>query len=468
MFRFVTYFLVCIFLIAGWAEPTSAAKRVALVIGNSAYEHASPLKNPKNDAEAMAKALELFGFEVVSGIDLKHRDLAKIISQFRRKLSGADVGLFFYAGHGLQVKGLNYLAPVDAKLDEETSLAFEAVPLQLILNLMENSSKTNLVFLDACRDNPLARNLARSMGTRSNAIGRGLAREETGLGTLISFATQPGNVALDGEGGHSPFATGLLKHIETPGMDVALVLRRVRQDVINMTSGSQVPWSNSSLTGSFVFNEKSNAPTTESASASRATPSTQSNSVSVNQSVLAAYEATKEISSCGAYKAFEAAHPASFYAKLSYEWRQKNCEAKVASLSKPSTVETEPLADPAELTRALQKELKRVGCDPGNIDGQWGHKGRNALSLFNKHTKLTLQTDQPTSGAVDAVKSKTTRVCRSPVVKLRPKPNLITKVKKIKKKPVQTRSKRCATWHTCDESFSEANHCHNHNPCHAE
>jgi len=256
MLRFAAYLLVCIFLIAGWAAPASATKRVALVIGNSAYEHAPVLKNPKNDATAISAVLEKLGFDVVTGIDLKHVEFAQTIGQFRKKLKGADVGLFFYAGHGLQVQGENYLAPLDAELDNETSLDFEAVPLRTILKLMERSTKTNLVFLDACRDNPLARNLARSMGTRSTGIGRGLAREESGLGTLISFATQPGNVALDGSGKNSPFATGMLKHMETPGLDVALVLRRVREEVIKATSGSQVPWTNSSLTGSFMFKAK--------------------------------------------------------------------------------------------------------------------------------------------------------------------------------------------------------------------
>lgn len=230
-----------------------ASKRVALIIGNSAYEHASKLTNPKNDADAIAEKLLKLDFDVVKGVDLTHVDFAQKVSAFRKKLVGADVGLFFYAGHGLQVDGENYLVPVDAELEDEASLGFETVPIKNILKLMEWATKTNLVFLDACRDNPLARNLARSMGTRSTALGRGLARLETGLGTMISFATQPGNVALDGSGKNSPFTTALLKHIDTPGLDVAQLMRRVRVDVIKATSSRQVPWSNSSLTGDFYF-----------------------------------------------------------------------------------------------------------------------------------------------------------------------------------------------------------------------
>lgn len=244
--------LVC-FLAIGLAHPAEAAKRVALVIGNSAYEHAAPLENPKNDAVALAGVLERLGFTVVIGVDLKRAAFEKTVRKFSKALRGADVGLFFYAGHGLQVKGQNYLAPIDAALDDEADLDFEAMPVRTVLKQMERQTKTNLVILDACRNNPLARNLARSMGTRSAGIGRGLARVKSGIGTMIAFATEPGNVALDGDGTNSPFTTALLQHIETPGLDVAQLMRRVRKDVIAKTSGRQVPWNNSSLTGDFFF-----------------------------------------------------------------------------------------------------------------------------------------------------------------------------------------------------------------------
>ncbi len=233
-----------------------AAKRVALVIGNSSYQHTTVLKNPKNDAKAVAALLTRLGFEVVEGTDLEHRGFGRTITKFSRKLRGADVALFYYAGHGLQVNGRNYLVPVDSVLEEEAGLEFEAVRLRTVLSLLERRRRTSLVFLDACRNNPLTRNLARSMGTRSVVIGRGFAREETGIGTLIAFATQPDNVAYDGEGDHSPFTRALLDHLETPGMDVALVMRRVRQDVIQTSNGQQVPWSYSSLTAPFVFKAK--------------------------------------------------------------------------------------------------------------------------------------------------------------------------------------------------------------------
>ena len=180
--------------------------------------------------------------------------MSRMLRDFGRRLEGADAGLFFYAGHGLQVDGGNYLVPVDAQLSSELDLEFEATDLNVVLRIMERASATNLVFLDACLDNPLAQNLARSMGaTRSMAVGRGLARVESGVGTLITYATQPGNVALDGDGLHSPFTEALVEHIEAPGIDVALMLRRVRQSVLDATDGQQVPWGHSSLTGEFYF-----------------------------------------------------------------------------------------------------------------------------------------------------------------------------------------------------------------------
>ena len=174
---------------------------MALVVGNSTYKEVTPLANPVNDANDISSALKSAGFDVVlaststSGISTR-------IRSFTELLENADVAIFFYAGHGLQVAGRNYLIPVDAKLQSERDLDFDAVNLDFILKQMElgRADKTNIVFLDACRDNPFSRNLARSMGTRSASIGKGLAQVDTGVGTFISYSTQPGNVALDGNG----------------------------------------------------------------------------------------------------------------------------------------------------------------------------------------------------------------------------------------------------------------------------
>ena len=235
--------------------PAAAEKRVALVVGNSAYVHAAVLPNPVNDAGDIAKALTEVGFEVIVGLDLGKPALDAKVRDFARALDKADVALFFYAGHGLQASGRNYLMPVDARLQGERDLDFEAVSVDFVLKQMEleREGKTNVVFLDACRDNPLARNLARSMGTRSAAIGQGLAQVQTGVGTFIAYSTQPGNVALDGQGRNSPFTAALAKGLREPGRNLTSVMIEVRKDVLAVTGGKQVPWDHSALTGDFYF-----------------------------------------------------------------------------------------------------------------------------------------------------------------------------------------------------------------------
>ena len=239
-------------VLSALAWPVRAAERVALVIGNAAYEHTTPLRNPLNDARDVARALEGLGFEVIEGLDLDQSAFGSKLREFAQAARGAEVTLFFYAGHGLQVEGENYLVPTDAKLAEEVDLRLEAFELAAFLRQMRGG--TNLVFLDACRDNPLAQTLARSMGpTRSSAIGRGLGRVESASGTLIAYATQPGNVADDGEGRNSPFTGALLAHIATPGLSVNDLLTSVTDAVVTGTDGRQQPWTHSSLRKSFYF-----------------------------------------------------------------------------------------------------------------------------------------------------------------------------------------------------------------------
>jgi hypothetical protein len=235
------------------ATVARAADRVALVIGNGAYQNAGALPNPPNDAADVAQALRAIGFDVVEGRDLDKRAMEEKIQAFSRKLDNADMALFFYAGHGMQVAGRNYLVPVDAKLERAGDLSFQTIDVSQVLAQMEAEKRVNLVFLDACRDNPISRSLARSMGTRSASVGSGLATIQSGVGTMIAYATQPDAVALDGEGRNSPFTTALLKHVRTPGLDISVVMRRIRADVVAATRSKQVPWDHSSLMGDVVL-----------------------------------------------------------------------------------------------------------------------------------------------------------------------------------------------------------------------
>jgi formylglycine-generating enzyme required for sulfatase activity len=245
-------FLVLASLFA--AQAAMAGKRVALVIGNAKYTYAGTLANPVNDASDMAAALKGAGFTVIPGYDLDKPALEKKIREFASALQGADTGVFFYAGHGLQVAGTNYIVPVDAELSTADALEFEMIKLDAVQRIMENAAKTNILFLDACRNNPLARNLARALGTRGDTIGRGLAPAESGIGTLISFSTQPGNVAQDGSGRNSPYTGPLAKRIASPGEDILSVLTAVRNDVLAATGNKQVPWENHALTARYYFN----------------------------------------------------------------------------------------------------------------------------------------------------------------------------------------------------------------------
>ncbi|HRD76171.1 MAG TPA: caspase family protein [Hyphomicrobiaceae bacterium] len=230
------------------SEARAQDRRVALVIGNASYKHAPTLATPLRDVADLAKALENIGFRVIAGRNLTKVEMERTVRSFADALAGAEIGLFFYAGHGLQVAGQNYLVPIDARLSTLTAIDFEMVRLDLIQRAMEHQARTNVLFIDACRDNPLARDLSRAMGTRSGDVGRGLVAAEAGHGTLISFSTQPGNVALDGTGRNSPFAEALVKRIAAPGEDLSTLLIGVRNDVMRATERRQVPWEHSALT----------------------------------------------------------------------------------------------------------------------------------------------------------------------------------------------------------------------------
>ena len=244
---------IALLLMVSQPWDAQAARRVALVIGNSAYVHTPQLANPKNDATDIAASLRKLGFEIIDGFDLGKAAFERKVRDFAGALRGAEAGVFFYAGHGLQVAGHNFLVPVDAQLSTADALDFEMIRLEVIHRTMEREASTNIIFLDACRNNPLARNLARAMGTRSTEIGRGLAAVESGVGTLISFSTQPGNVALDGTGRNSPFAGALIKHMSATSDDLSNILINVRNDVMMETQRKQVPWEHSALTGRFYF-----------------------------------------------------------------------------------------------------------------------------------------------------------------------------------------------------------------------
>lgn len=228
------------------AKSKPKKRRLALVIGNGDYQN-SPLKNPVNDAQDMARVLRKMGFEVIHKENAEQRRMEEAIRDFGRGLRSEGIGLFYFAGHGIQVKGRNYLIPIGAKIESESDVRFESVDAGRVLGKMEDAgNELNIVILDACRNNPFARSFRSS--------NRGLARMDAPKGSLVAYATAPGSVASDGKGRNGTYTKYLLKHMGTPGLKVEEVLKNIRIDVMEETGDKQVPWESSSLRGDFYFN----------------------------------------------------------------------------------------------------------------------------------------------------------------------------------------------------------------------
>ena len=220
-------------------------RRIALVIGNGNYK-SSPLRNTVNDASDISSRLTSMGFAVSKGTNMSRKDMYNAIRAFGNDLKKGGVGLFYYSGHGMQVKGKNYLIPVGVNIQSEDEVEFEAIDAGMVMRKMESAGNTmNMVFLDACRDNPFARSFRTSS--------QGLAQMDAPSGSLIVYATAPGSVASDGKGRNGIFTKNLLLHLSTPGLEVGKMLRMVRVSVKKDTGGKQVPWESSSLEGEFYF-----------------------------------------------------------------------------------------------------------------------------------------------------------------------------------------------------------------------
>ena len=249
--------LACTFLILLLsAFPAMSEKRVALVIGNGAYQSTPALANPANDAGDMAAALKEVGFEVILAKDVDNRAMERAIVQFARLSQDADASLFYYAGHGIQHRGNNYLVPIDARLEDEFSLNFELARVSDVISALEQARGVKILVLDACRNNPLADKLTRLSASRQFGAARGLARIDAIRGMIIAYATQPDQVAVDGTGRNSPFTRALLKQIAEPGVEIGTLFRRVAMDVNHATGGRQLPELSVSLFGEFYLNTR--------------------------------------------------------------------------------------------------------------------------------------------------------------------------------------------------------------------
>jgi len=228
-------------------------KRLALVIGNSQYSHSNNLANPINDAKDMATALKRLGFEVILKKNLSLNEMRETVDDFGERLIKYDVGLFYFAGHGLQANNKNYLLPVDANPKKESEVEYHGLKVDRVLAQLEDNTKgTNIIILDACRNNPFERSWGRS------GRDRGFRVMSSPLGSVIAYSTAPGTVASDGNGRNGHYTNFLLKHIEEPNIPVSLMFQKVRADMIQAYGTSQRPWESSSLLKSFYFNKKEN------------------------------------------------------------------------------------------------------------------------------------------------------------------------------------------------------------------
>ncbi|PIT05032.1 caspase (peptidase) [Bradyrhizobium nitroreducens] len=286
--------------------PAFAGNRVALVLANSAYRHAPSLANPVNDGAVMAKTLKEAGFDVVDfRQDLSALDTRRVLREFADTTRTADIAVVYYAGHGIEVEGSNYLIPVDAKLERDTDVYDEALSLDRVLVAVEPAKQLRLVILDACRDNPFGRTMKRTVASRG--IGRGLAQvEPTSPNTLIAYSAKAGFTAQDGDGANSPFTVALSRHLTTPGLDVRRAFGYVRDDVLKSTGNKQEPFVYGSLGGEDVP-----LVPVKVAAAATAAPV-----VNRQADMRRDYELALQVGNKPAWEAFLAQHPDGFYANL--------------------------------------------------------------------------------------------------------------------------------------------------------
>jgi uncharacterized caspase-like protein len=303
LFRHCPLFLALALLLG--AGPAFGAKRVALVLANSAYQNAPQLANPANDGAMIAKTLKDAGFDVVdSRHDLPALETRRALREFADSARDADIALIYYAGHGIEVDGANYLIPVDAKLERDTDVYDEALSLDRVLVAIEPAKQLRLVILDACRDNPFGKTMKRTIATRG--IGRGLAQvEPSGPNTLIAYSAKAGSTAQDGDGSNSPFTIALSKHLTTPGLDVRRAFGFVRDDVLKITSNKQEPFVYGSLGGDDVPLVPAKV-----AAVAPAQP------VNLQAEVRRDYELALQVGNRAAWDAFLAQHPDGFYSNL--------------------------------------------------------------------------------------------------------------------------------------------------------
>src|ERR1017187_9117672 len=348
------------------ADAAKADRRVAFVVGNGAYKNVAQLPNPPIDAKAMASVLRNVGFEVVEGTNLTRDKMTERLLEFGKKAQGADVAVFFYAGHGIAISGTNYLLPIDADIKSEMDVKLgAAINIDLTLDQTMSDAKVKLVFLDACRDNPFAAKIKSNASTRSVSVQSGLAEMKSGEGTLIAFATGPGQTALDGqEGTNSPFTRALIAHITTPGVEIQQAMTEVRAQVNEETNKGQLPWGHTNMIGAGYLNPaaKPAAGATASAPSSSSPPAAVASSGSPGTDVeLEFWRSVKESNKPEELNAYMTNYPNGQFKSLAL--------ARIASLENGPSTTTRNLTTgvhPAPVTdEATQTTEDQIGLEKG-------------------------------------------------------------------------------------------------------
>lgn len=425
--RFVFAMIIALVASAGVAHAT----RIALVIGNSSYEAVPRLPNPVRDADAVADALKRLGFEVSMGRDTSKATLEGLLADFSEKAAQAEMAVIFYAGHGIEVGGENYLIPIDAKLRSDARIKFEAVSLSDILSAIEGGKGIKLVLLDACRNNPFIA----SMEGRTRSIGRGLAKVEAADGIYISYSAAAGTTASDGEGDHSPYTEALLSKIEEPGLELNFVFRDVADVVRQKTNGAQTPFEYGRLPRQKVYFKPpvevaipvAKDPCSDAAAHWAAIEDKKSAALFkahlqyFGQCAFAELarnaldnlaEAEKQQAASATVAVVDTAGAASEAAEeqktqTSVTSADETAGEEAVALAQPDTAK----ADLLSLTRDVQSGLVTLGCSAGGVDGRWGRQSQRALERFNKFANLSLDVDAPSQAALAAIRERKGRTC---------------------------------------------------------
>jgi len=372
----------------------SADRRVAFVVGNGAYKTVPALPNPTIDSRAMAVALRNVGFEVVEGTNLTRDTMTAKLLEFGQKSQGADIAVFYYAGHGIAVNGANYLLPIDADLKSEMDVKLgAAINIDTTLEQTMSDAKVKLVFLDACRDNPFANKIRAAAKTRSVTVGSGLAEMKSAEGTLIAFATGPGQTALDGQSGtNSPFTRALLAHITQPGAEIQQAMTKVRAQVNEETRKEQLPWGHTNLIGAVYLNG-AGAPAAAPATAAAAAPA-QVAAAPSSEAEIEFWRSVKDSNKPEELNAYLSNYPGGQFRSLAL--------ARIAALQNGASTQTRALTtgvDPAIYTdigtqltedqigldrnqrRDVQRRLTGLGFDT-KASGAFDQSTRNVIKRW--------------------------------------------------------------------------------------